>query len=453
MPDQRVSMFISHKIASHRQAAARIKTILESRTERLDVYICEETPAGDQWRKWIEEHISNSQILLVLLPRTNTDLTWITAEIQRFQVVCPEGRLIILKRPSDNRPDFLADRQIIDASTEQLQERVLKPLYRDHKFLKIDAPLNVRVTDTDLKRDAREIEDALLGIVDPRSEFFGESLIVETTELDVTTSLNGALVRAPNGCSQILNWNRRSCTWNELRSRAAEDKGKGTFWVSEMEQVMIEVAQQSRPRVMTSTFRGRGMDVAGQIFRPQLDQVDFVDDKPVRYYFVFYEVLVPELVRGPDRIGDVFNLLYIVMRVRWEVLNPFLVNLSLVKAVSPAQLDISQTERHELIGRISRSLRIIEEEVERHHMLETVVNAFDDNDRELIVRVIKERERIKKELETAASQENFAQFMAELMKGLELHCGAIDILAKRFLQLVREDRGKVQKMIQRTDSK
>lgn len=82
-----------------RQAAARIKTILELLTERLDVYICEETPAGDQWRKWIEEHISNSQILLVLLPRTNTDLTWITAEIQRFQVVCPEGRLIIFEAP------------------------------------------------------------------------------------------------------------------------------------------------------------------------------------------------------------------------------------------------------------------------------------------------------------------------------------------------------------------
>lgn len=78
-------------------------------------------------------------------------------------------------------------------------------------------------------------------------------------------------------------------------------------------------------------------------------------------------------------------------------------------------------------------------------MLETVVNAFYDNDRELIVRVIKERERIKKELETAANQEDFAQFMTELMKGLESHCGAIDILAKRFLQLVREDLGQSSK--------
>lgn len=200
-----------------------------------------------------------------------------------------------------------------------------------------------------MKRDAGEIEDALLGIVDPLLEFFGESLIVETTELDVITSLAGALVRCQTDVAKSSTGIDDPALGMSYSARAAEDKGKGTFWVSEMEQVMIEVAQQSRPRVMTSTFRGRGMDVAGQIFRPQLDQVDFVDDKPVRYYFVFYEVLVPELVRGPDRIGDVFNLLYIVMRVRWEVLNPFLVNLSLAKAVSPAQLTQAETERHESI--------------------------------------------------------------------------------------------------------
>ena len=55
MSDQRVSMFISHKVATHKRAAARIKTILEARTERLDVYICEEIPVGDRWREWITE--------------------------------------------------------------------------------------------------------------------------------------------------------------------------------------------------------------------------------------------------------------------------------------------------------------------------------------------------------------------------------------------------------------
>src|SRR5262249_39299487 len=147
----------------------------------------------------------------------------------------------------------------------------------------------------------------------------------ETIDLAVTTAqdLGTARVRAPNGCACTLNWSLRTFTWNELRTRAEEEKGKGTFWVNEMEEVIIDVANRDRPRVMTSTFRGRGA-VAGQIFRPQLERVDYINEVPVRFYFAFHEVLAPELVRGPGPIGDVFNLLYIATRVRWEVLNPFL---------------------------------------------------------------------------------------------------------------------------------
>src|SRR5438046_9558315 len=85
MTEKRVSLFLSHKVASHQRAARRIKGILESRTERLDVYICEEILPGDRWRTWIEDHIAHAQILLVLLPPPPADLSWLAAEIGRFQ--------------------------------------------------------------------------------------------------------------------------------------------------------------------------------------------------------------------------------------------------------------------------------------------------------------------------------------------------------------------------------
>ena len=420
MSEQRVSMFVSHKVGSHRRAAGRIKAILESRTERLDIYICEEIPAGDRWREWIEEHISHSQILLVLLPAASANITWIVAEIGRFQAACPAGRLIILRHPSVPIPDFVGDRQIVDASKEELQRQFLEPLYRHSAFTGLDAPLNPRVTEIDLGRDAQDIEDALLGIVDSRSELFGESLVVESYFLDGKTSsgLGSAIVRAPNGCSQILNWNRRSFSWDELRARAAEDKGKGTFWVTEMEHVITDVAQQNRPMVMTSTFRGRGT-TAGQIFKPQLNRVDFVDDRPVRYHFVFYEVLVPELVRGPEQLGEVFNLLHIATRVRWEVFNPFLVNLSLAKHTPPSKLDLSPEAQHELIGRVSRSLRIIELEAERHQMLhEAAFGAFEGNERELVAQLFRERALIKAAIHAAADRDDFEQLMEENLYGV-----------------------------------
>src|SRR4029450_11864288 len=179
-------------------------------------------------------------------------------------------------------------------------------------------PLNDRVREDDIERDASEIEDALHGIVCPRPVFYRESLIVDTSRCDVAADgFAGVQVNAPDGCPKILNWSQRSFSWQELLRRAEEDMGKGTFWVAEMERVILDVARDDYPRVMTSTLRGRGGSSAGLIFRPHLDHVQFVGEKrPVRFHFVFHEVLTPELVRGPGQIGDVFSIRYIANRGR-----------------------------------------------------------------------------------------------------------------------------------------
>jgi len=98
MSTQRVSMFISHKVASHRRAAERVKTLLESRAERLDVHICEDIPANTLWRQWIADRIAQSQLCLVVLPPATLDLTWIINEIGRFH-----GAWSVPRRPSPSR--------------------------------------------------------------------------------------------------------------------------------------------------------------------------------------------------------------------------------------------------------------------------------------------------------------------------------------------------------------
>jgi hypothetical protein len=215
-----------------------------------------------------------------------------------------------------------------------------------------------------------------------------------------------------------------------------------------MEQVITEVAKHANPRVMTSTFRGRGL-VAGQIFRPQLECIDFVDDKPVRFHFSFHEVLVPELVRGPERIGAAFNLLHIATRVRWEVLNPFLDKLSLAKD-SSSPLETSQEKRKEFINGVLSSLRIIEQKEERHRIVDSGIKAFSDDDCLLIDKLLREREPIKKIILAAAQRDDFEQFFkVELMKALDLNCRVTDILTNKFLELIREDCGQVRHLLQK----
>jgi hypothetical protein len=355
MRSRRIAFFISHKVALHGDAARRIKDILESRTERLDVFVCEDVEAGERWRDVIAKNISRTKILLVLWPGPDTDVKWIQAEIEYFTARCRNGRLVVLKAPGDPSPD---------------------------------------------------------------------------------------------GCRKILNWNRSSFSWKELRERAEEDEGKGTFWVNEMERVILDVAHGDYPGVMKSTFRGRG-SVAGLIFRPHLDHVEFVDDKrPVRVHFVFHQVLAPELVRGPGPIGDVFNILYIATRVRWEVLNPFLVKRFLAKG--SRRFEIPEDERNELIEQIGNSVRVIDQEAERHGVAQLAANAFEDKDRDKVEKMLAERESLREAILDAADRRDFAGLMAKLARALDLNTAVVDLLAGRFQELVRKDRTEVQALLAET---
>jgi TIR domain len=449
MRSRRIAFFISHKVALHGDAARRIKDILESRTERLDVFVCEDVEAGERWRDVIAKNISRTKILLVLWPGPDTDVKWIQAEIEYFTARCRNGRLVVLKAPGDPLPGFLSEVQVIDAIRDDLRERFLAPLYRNPKFTRSRTPLNGRVLQDDIERDAQEIEDALSGVVRPQPEFYRESLIVDTTHCDVARDgFSDVRVSVPDGCRKILNWNRSSFSWKELRERAEEDEGKGTFWVNEMERVILDVAHGDYPGVMTSTFRGRG-SVAGLIFRPHLDHVEFVDDKrPVRVHFVFHQVLAPELVRGPGPIGDVFNILYIATRVRWEVLNPFLVKRFLTKGSH--RFEIPEDERNELIEQIGNSVRVIDQEAERHGVAQLAANAFEDKDRDKVEKMLAERESLREAILDAADRRDFAGLMAKLARALDLNTAVVDLLAGRFQELVRKDRTEVQALLAET---
>lgn len=445
----RVTIFVSHKKTTHGQLARRIKHLFESRTERLDVLICEEDIAvGDLWEEWIERGLSQSQILLVLWPprEAAADTTWLVAEIERFRALCPDGRLVVIKCPDDPFPGLFRNVQMVDACRTALAERLLQPLYCTSKLTSVTPPLNERVTASEIARDAEEVELGFLGLAVTESRSLCEGLIVETAGLDVEQALDAANVLAPNGCRDILAWEKPSFSFGELHARASQEKGKGTFWIEEMARVIRDVTRQSSGSIMTSTFRGRG-EAAGKIFRPQLESVDLVGSTPVRFHFCFHEVLVPELVRGPGPIGVVFNLLHLANRVRWEVLHPFLIKLGIGRGAVGAEL--SPQERRELIAKVNTSLRVIDLEADRHRMLDEALTGFDEVDRERIDQMRKERDRIRQAIASAADSNDFAKLMEELTRALEFNCKAMEVLAARFLELAQEDSQQLRAKLER----
>jgi len=441
--ERRISIFVSHHVATHKKAAKRIKEILEARATQIDVHICEEIVCGENWMKWIVQSIEHSKLLLVLLPSCPDQFDYINKEIRLFVESCKNGRLVILKLERDEIPEFARDLQVVETSPDDLRSRFLKPLFFEDALTDWPIPLNNRISDEELARDAREIRAAVLG--DVTREDFGETLLIDVFECDWNhpAGLDRAVVSMSEGFGRLLNWTARSASWSDLRTRAEYGIGKGTFWIEEMAAVMREVQRQEVPRVMSSTFRGRGAQSLGKIYRPQLARVDRIDGVPVLFGFIFYEVLVPELVRGPELIGAIYNLLHLAGRVRWEVLNPFL----LKRQFSDGEDTLAAPERQELIARVSNSMRAIEIEAERHEIWERGVEAFEGAERETIERMFARRDRVKAAIEQAVQKNDFHQMMRELTESLELNIQAMVILAEKFLELAKQDQAEIAKRI------
>ncbi len=447
MTEQRVSLFVSHKVKFHQRAAKRIKEILQSRAERLDVYICEDNTAGRNWRDLVKEKLTDANVLLLLIPPNGSDISWIKSEILTFQAVHPNGWIVPFKRQTDKVPDFIKALQVVDSTKENFIKFLLVPLFKGDPDTGLKASLNPRITDTDFDRDGKEIEEIVRGLAPSKSRPYGEYLVVEVCGLDVTASLENAVVHAPDGCIEILNWQKKDFIWSELIQWANKEKGKGTFWVTEMADVIKMVCDGKYPPVMTSTFRGRGGQTVGLIFQPLLYNVDYVDENPVRFYFSFNQVLTPELVRGTGQIGDVFNALYTATRMRWEVIEPFY-----VKRIS--QLPTRVDEQRELIEHVINSFRVIDEYAERHKIIGDVYNVFETNDNENLnelVKFMKMRKTIKDELFKAAQKNNFGQFMNQLSKALSLNLRVTEILAEEYLTLVRKDHKKLRAFLKDYD--
>jgi hypothetical protein len=381
--------------------------------------------------------------LLLLLPPSGSDISWIKSEIKTFQEAHPNGWIVPFKSPADKVPDFIKDRQVIDATEENFFKFLLTPIFKGDPNTGLKTPLNPRITEDDLLLDAKEIEDIVRGLAPFKSRSYGEYLIVEVCGLDVDESFGKATVLAPDGCIEILNWQKKEFSWSELVAWANEENSKGTFWVNEMENVIKTVCNGKCPPVMSSTFRGRGGQSLSRIFEPHLYNVDYVEENPVRFYFSFHQVLTPEVVRGIGQIGDIFNALYTATRMRWEIIEPYYVKRF-------AQLPTNVDEQKQLIGHVINSFRVIDEYSERHNVIDDVYNDFKNSGNENLnelVQFMKMRETIKDDLINSAQKNNFKQFVDQLSKALPLNLRVTEMLAEEYLKLVREDRKRLNDFI------
>lgn len=269
-------------------------------------------------------------------------------------------------------------------------------------------------------------------------QFVGEWLIFTLSEQEQQELAkrhripDNLCIEAPTGCSRTLNWTKAHFTWREFKTRAAEQKAKGTYWVDEIEHVIVAGSRDEPVKIMTATFRGRGSDGYGHIFRPTLLKIEKDQGRPCRYHFCLQEVIVPELVRGKGAVGEIFNLLYIGTRLRWEVIEPYL---------KTEQCRLSPEQEIDIIQQISVSLRLIELEIEKLNLLtlEEASSVFSIIEQEIVDKLLSKRNTIKEKLLQAIKTNNFKHLMEELRQARNLNIAVMEFATRKYYELIKND--------------
>ena len=157
--EKRVGIFVSHK-HDDRLAAMQIKTKFEDLGgDRLDVYVSELIPAGEQWDPKIHQWLKESDWLLLLYTGPGVEWDWCLYETGFFAGShdTSNKRLVCLHRAGVELPGPL---QAWEAVTEENCDALLDAIFR--KPAQPGAkPLHARIADQTLKTLAHEIMDGL----------------------------------------------------------------------------------------------------------------------------------------------------------------------------------------------------------------------------------------------------------------------------------------------------
>lgn len=387
-----ISIFLSHKARDY-EAAKAIKQIFKDHSGRLDVHIFEEQTAGEPWQDWIRNTLRQSNLLLLLYTDPTAEWDWCLFEAGWFTPLRSEDtayRVVCLYSPECSEPPKpLTSLVAVRAEKEDLVAKFLRPLFKTRDLVHVDEVLNPDISDKALEQMADGIA-AQFSPVKIDQRYYQERIMVELSDLSFLENgephiPGSSKVEVLGSRWEILDYDETRFTWNELLEQAEGTKGYGTFWIDEIERVIIAAARKKKPSVPTATFR---QQKGGRIYRPILYRVERENRTPRRFYFAFIEEIEPELVGGRGEEGDAFNLIRIGSRIRWEVIEPF--SKRVRRATTPQDLAI-------VARQLIESIEAIEIEAQRHGHLdkERIWSLFSAQERDVVEKMMNEWEEIR----------------------------------------------------------
>jgi len=327
-----VRIFVSHSTKYH-DLAKGLASALQSLQSRVpvEVLLCEEMQGGTEWLEWINRELQKADILLLLYPHENMDMAWCSYEKGRFDREQRSRRAVLCIKNVDiaRPPPVFEQYQAYDADVAGLR-KFISELYAQGDFSD-GRPINAEVDQISSeyckRADAAAATVAQLFASARVKELLFErrlSIRIDAGDEEKGIALDNAMVEGNEGGLGLFDFAPNgSIGWGALRDRL----GNVMQWPLDLENALPSIRSGLLPPSL-SPFRATD----GKIYLPVIPRTEIVAQKLRKIVLIFVAADSDNLRRMldwlppaamPDGWIGLVRLVKIMLRVRWEVLEPF----------------------------------------------------------------------------------------------------------------------------------
>jgi hypothetical protein len=364
------TIFISHRSEYANLVRGLKEAIQQTSKRRIEVFVSEDIPPGDRWRKRIEDCLSDSQNLFLLYGAPYEDWTWCFYEAGYFSALIDKDKdrdqrhIYCIARPNSQAPGPLSDLQLV-TNKDQLIERILD----------IYAQNNIEF---DAKKAKQTLEESTQGLFGQLAEYTNYPWITFTADNSAFTGIKGI----PNSASlsadgtvlnNLFGIAKPSITWATMIQatlsplRSGQEKLFAQKWLDETSDAIL-AARDGRFVPTQTVLVGPG----GRRFRFLLLKARIQGDGVYCCEFLAVNDVGGPTLGLPDQLLSLLTSIRMSFRFRYEFIQQF--------GGDPAYLsDDDRRRRIDEIPRIIGNLTT-ESEVRGNVNLPNFLNAFESDE-------------------------------------------------------------------------
>jgi hypothetical protein len=367
----RAPIFVSHR-AEYAQVARDLKETIQTTSQgRIEVFISEDIPRGDEWRPAIEKHLRDAESLFLIYGAAYEDWSWCFYETGYFAAVNPppsDRQIYCLIRPDVSPPGPLSHLQMV-TSEEQLIKELIKIFQRN--AIEFDA--------VELRGMVGKLELGLFGEIRqfdgyPRVHFVASNVEFAKGEIPATAVFTGE----DNVLGDLFTIQAASVPWGRIHKLAYSDAGKQNFiykWLEETAEIIL-AARENQFMAPQAVLIGRG----GRRYRTLLHRARIQGDGTYCCEFLAIEEVGGPLTGLPIRQLSLLTGIRMGYRFRSEVIQKF-----------PDDFDVlSPEERQRRIEQIPRTIEdlTVESRTRGNITSEDFLAAFDESESERLSKLL-----------------------------------------------------------------